>query len=93
MKPLFLFKQAEAGFDALCSDLEKLRQKNRGMIPEKNLRILDRVIGLLPVIGTVILAVAVIYAVWFVLNSYGMEAITKMTQWTIDILKFARIRI
>jgi hypothetical protein len=87
VKPLFLSQQAEDGFASLRDDLAKLRQKNREVIPERHLRLLDKTMGLITVIGTVILSVAIIYMVWAILSSSGMDAITKMTQWCIDLLK------
>jgi hypothetical protein len=86
-----LSSEAERGFESLRDDLAKLRQKNREVIPERHLHILDRSMQLVAVAGTVIIAVAVIYAVWFVISSTGMDAVTRVVSWVLDFLKLAKV--
>jgi len=91
ISPLFLSKQASDGFELLRKDLGKLRQKNTEAIPERQLKLLDRVQELSYVVITIVVAVVIIIAVWTILTSSGMDALTKMVSWVMDILKLARL--
>ena len=89
--PLFLSKKAEDGFELLKIDLEKLRKNNAEVIPERHLRLLNKAQELSYVLITIVVAAAIIVAVWTILTSAGMEAMTKMVSWVMDILKLARL--
>jgi hypothetical protein len=91
MNSIFLSDKAEEGFRTLLADLEKLRQKNREVIPEKHLRILDRIMELMTVIGVVLLSVTIIIGVWLILTSNGLDAVTRFVGWIMDFLKLLKV--
>ena len=91
MNPIFLSDKAEQGFELLRKDLDRLREKNQEVIPEKHLRWLDKVTELSRVLITIVVSVAVIIAVYTILNATGIDAIRQLTNWAIDLLKLARL--
>jgi hypothetical protein len=91
MNPIYLSKKAEDGVALLRADLEKLHEANREVIPERHLRILDRVQEFSLVILTVLISVSIIYVVWMILSTDGMYIMTRLSTIIADFMRLAKV--
>jgi hypothetical protein len=91
MQPLFLSKKAEEGFDSLRADLQKLRNWNQEAIPEKHLRILNRLQALSAVVATVIIASVVIWVTWQIISSDGQFLLTRFSFFVADLMRLSKL--
>jgi hypothetical protein len=87
----FLSRKSQEGFELLRKDLEKLRPKNREIVPEHLLGWLDRIQALVFVIGTILISVFVIFGVYSILSSPVLDSITMVTQWFLDFVKILKL--
>jgi hypothetical protein len=91
MNPIFLSEKAEEGLASLRDDLQKLREHNKDVIPERHLRLLDKAQELSLVILTVLISVSIIYVVWMILSTNGMYVMTRLSTIITDFMRLAKV--
>lgn len=89
--PFFLSRKARDGITLLQQDLQKLRERNLEVIPEKHLKLLNNAQELVNIAIAVVISVVVIIATFAIINSTGMNGIMQLVSWVTDILKLAKL--
>ena len=91
LSPFFLSKKARDGITLLQHDLQKLREWNLEVIPERHVKLLDNAQELVNIVVVVVISVSVIIATFTIINSTGMNGIMQLLSWVTDILKLAKL--